>query len=312
MASNQQSSFGRLDQKSPQPINNTVSGQQMYTISSEGNQASYGETGYWQTMPAGPQVNHYQMPFQMQNIQSLQSLAGAAYPTSNLPVQFNPAMPIMNQWTPSSLMYGGGYSAPQYYAQQTFVNAEDNANMEHQPLNSYDNNYTDDNYEDNNTDYYMEDNPSAQLMAELNDTACSPTPEPTETYDNVHQDQEEVWSEPMQDTRDDAYDNVYQGQHQGEVWGERVQEILDDNHMYPGPAEMWSHRMEDSRDEAWPSLPLAEHFQGFVTEIDEAQEEDGWENEQLDEQVDQVVKNSNDEHMQDYIAPEHEIVVSNT
>ncbi|KAG9554195.1 hypothetical protein KCU71_g11928, partial [Aureobasidium melanogenum] len=289
MASNHAAAYGYQDQRSQQPNTSRSGGMnaQQLSPSQPVLDASFwnnsGPTArYYGNAQVVPQSASFNNTSYMPNHQSMQSFPPTSFGSPSYQAPFDPAAQMLQNWTMTQSEYNPNmqFSMQQYPMQQVSVQqtpfehttveqtsvqqaqAQPHTDVKQDPEAA-------DAYSGNYVDFDMEDDPSAQLMAELN----SDIPEAVRF--------------PI---LPEASDNKYQDENQG--WGSSVVNSTEfglQNSMFPD-----AHVHQNLGFEPFKSF----ESQQPVTETEKTQED------QLTQQIEQVVASLIDEGMQDVVSEE--------
>jgi hypothetical protein len=222
--------------------------------------------------------------------QTVQSYAPMSFGNPSYQAQFDPAAQMLRNWTSAQSMYGSGmqHAGQQYPVQQTQMyqapfqqTAFQQTSVQPAQVQSQ-TDYQEDSkaidvYSGDYDNFNMEDDPSAQLMAELNqdipESAYSHTPAPG-AVDNKYDDLDQAWGDSVVDA------------------------AMAELNKSPTYAPQ-----NTQRDEYQTSRSFG--YESPINEVLEAQDEE------LAQEVDQVIAGVSDEHMQDAI-PEEQIEIVRT
>ncbi|KAG9687989.1 hypothetical protein KCU95_g6162, partial [Aureobasidium melanogenum] len=287
MAPSHAAAYGYHDQRSQQPTTGRSGGSNAQQVSTP--QQAF-DTSFWNnTAPTAQYYGHAQVAPQsssfsnasyMPNHQNMQSFPSTSYGNPSYQTPFDPATQMLQNWTMTQSGYNSGMQYPleQYPMQQvpmqqtpfqqtTFEQTSiQQAQTQPHPDVKQDPEAADA-YVSNNVDFDMEDDPSAQLMAEL----TSDIPEPARFL-----------------TLPEASDNKYQDENQG--WGSSLVNSTEfglHNSMFPN-----AHVLQNPGFEPFKNF----ESQNPVTEAEKTQED------QLAQQIEQVVAGLIDEGMQDAVS----------
>lgn len=229
MAPNHFAAYGHHDQRSPQATTSRSGGTNAQQLSPS--QQTF-DAAFWNNpaltahyyghgQPA-PQSSSFHNVSHMPNHQNMQSSPPTSFGNPSFQAAFDPATQMLQNWTMAQSGYSPSmqYSMQQYPMQQasmqqipfqqTTYEQVSGQQAQAQPQNDVKQNpEATDAYSGDHVDYNMEDDPSAQLMAELTQdipgSACAPTA--PEANDTKYQDANQGWGNSVVNATQLEYNN---------------------------------------------------------------------------------------------------------